>query len=85
MRLLRVEEAAHRLGLKTSTARKLIHLGQIPAVRPTKRAVRVREEDVDALIRVGYRPRQEGGETSAQPGPVRVLHKAAHLVGGDVE
>ena len=56
MRLLRIEEAAHRLGLQPSTVRKLIYLGQIPAVRPTKRAVRVREEDVEALIRVGYRP-----------------------------
>lgn len=56
MRLLRIEEVAHRLGLKPSTVRKLIYLGQIPAVRPTKRAVRVREEDVEALIRVGYRP-----------------------------
>lgn len=56
MRLLRIEEAAQQLGLKPSTVRKLIYLGQIPAVHPTKRAVRVREEDVEALIRVGYRP-----------------------------
>jgi len=55
MRLLRIDEAAHRLGLKPSTIRKLITRGEIPAVRPTKRAVRVREEDVEALIRVGYR------------------------------
>lgn len=56
MRLLRIEEVAHRLGLQPSTVRKLIYLRQIPAVHPTKRAVRVREEDVEALIRVGYRP-----------------------------
>ena len=55
MRLLRIDEAAHRLGLKPSTVRKLVSRGQIPVVRPTKRAVRIREEDVDALIRVGYR------------------------------
>jgi excisionase family DNA binding protein len=55
MRLLRIDEAAHRLGLKPSTIRKLISHGEIPAVRPTKRAVRVREEDVEALIRVGRR------------------------------
>lgn len=55
MRLLRIEEAAQQLGLKPSTVRKLIYLRQIPAVHPTKRAVRVREEDVEALIRVGYR------------------------------
>lgn len=58
VRLLRIEEAASRLGLKPSTIRKLIYLRQIPAVHPTKRAVRVREEDVEALIRVGYRPAQ---------------------------
>lgn len=61
MRLLRVEEVADRLGLKTSTVRKLIYLRQIPAVHPTKRAVRVREEDVEALCRVGYRGGQRGG------------------------
>jgi excisionase family DNA binding protein len=57
MRLLRIEEAAFRLGLQPSTLRKLIYLREIPCVRPTKRAVRVREEDIEALIRVGYRPR----------------------------
>ena len=60
-RLLRVEEVAERLGLRPSTIRKLIYLRQIPAVHPTKRAVRVREEDVEALIRVGYRPKREEG------------------------
>ncbi len=62
MRLLRIEEAAERLGLRPSTVRKLIYLGQIPAVHPTKRAVRVREEDVEALRRVGYRPPHEARE-----------------------
>jgi excisionase family DNA binding protein len=62
MRLLRIEEAAHLLGLQPSTIRKLIYLRQIPAIRPTKRAVRIREEDVQALMRVGYRP------PIAQPG-----------------
>jgi excisionase family DNA binding protein len=61
MRLLRIEEAAHQLGLKPSTIRKLIYLRQIPAVRPTKRAVRIREEDVESLIRVGYQPGRGGG------------------------
>jgi excisionase family DNA binding protein len=56
MKLLRIEEVADRLSLKPSTIRKLIWSGQIPAVRPTKRAVRVSEEVVDALTRLGYRP-----------------------------
>jgi excisionase family DNA binding protein len=53
-KLLRVEEAAERLGLRPSTVRKLIYLGDLPAVRPTRRAVRLREEDIEALIKVGY-------------------------------
>ncbi len=60
-RLLRVEEVADLLGLRTSTVRKMIYLRQIPIVRPTKRAVRVREEDVEAIIRLGLVPaRREG-------------------------
>lgn len=59
-KLLRVDEVAERLGLMPSTIRKLIQLHQLPTVRPTKRAVRVREEDVEALIRVGYQaPRED--------------------------
>ena len=60
-RLLRVEEVADRLGLKTSTVRKLIYLRQIPIVRPTKRAVRVREQDVEAIIRLGLTPARRDG------------------------
>ena len=55
-RLLRCDEVADRLGLKVATVRKLIYLRQIPIVRPTKRAVRVREEDVEAIIRLGLVP-----------------------------
>ncbi len=55
-RLLRVEEVAERLGLKVSTVRLMISKSELPSVHPTRKAVRVREEDVEALIRVGYRP-----------------------------
>ena len=56
-RLLRVEEAAQLLGLQPATVRRMIREHRLPVVRPTgARAVRVREEDVEALIRVGYRP-----------------------------
>jgi excisionase family DNA binding protein len=54
MRLLRIDEAAFRLGLQPSTVRKKIARGEIPAVRPTRRAVRVRETDVERLIQFGY-------------------------------
>jgi len=51
-RLLRVTEAAEALGLKPPTLRRMIRQGQIQVVRPTgARAVRVRLDDVEALIR----------------------------------
>ena len=60
-KLLRAEQVAERLGLKVATIRKMIYRREIPVVRPTRRAVRVREEDVEALIRVGLTPaRREG-------------------------
>ena len=66
-RLLRIDEVAHRLGLQPSTIRKLIYLRQIPVVHPTRRAVRVRENDVEALIRLGYKS-LVGGQGHPQPG-----------------
>lgn len=62
-RLLRAEEVAERLGLKVSTVRLMISKGDLPSVHPTRKAVRVREEDVEALIRVGYRPQQKTGRS----------------------
>ena len=56
MRLLRVEEAAHMLGLRPSTIRKLIYQRQLHVVRPTKRAVRLREDDILAICQVGHVP-----------------------------
>jgi excisionase family DNA binding protein len=56
-RLLKVDEAAKLLGLQPATVRRMIREQRLPVVRPTgARAVRVREEDVEALIRIGYRP-----------------------------
>ena len=55
-RLLRVEEVAERLGLRPSTIRKMLATRQLARVYPSKRAVRVREEDVEAVIRGGYCP-----------------------------
>ncbi len=57
-RLLRVEEVADRLGLRPSTIRKLIYLKRLRVVRPTPRAVRCREADIEAIIRHGYEPRE---------------------------
>lgn len=60
-RLLRIEEVAHQLGLRPSTIRKLIFRREILVVRPTRRNVRVREEDVEAIIRLGYQPAVRDG------------------------
>ena len=76
MRLLKVPEAAERLGLAPATVRKLIARRELPAVRPTRRAVRLREEDIAAFVRMGWRPRgtpepphpDEGGDST---GPAR--------------
>lgn len=55
-KLLRIAEAAERLGLKPATIRKMIYRREIPVVRPTPRAVRIREEDIEALIKRHYTP-----------------------------
>ncbi len=57
-RLLRVDQVAEILGLRPATIRKLIWLRRIPVVRPTRRAVRIKESDVERIVRLGYRPLQ---------------------------
>lgn len=50
--LLTAEEAAHFLGLKSATVRRLGKRGDLPEVRPTHaRAVRYRLSDLRALVR----------------------------------
>ena len=52
--LLTVGEVAARLGLRPATIRKMLWRGELPTIRPTtRRAVRVREEDLEALIERG--------------------------------
>lgn len=55
-KLLRISEAADRLGLKPATIRKMLYRRELPVVRPTKRAVRIREEDIEALIKRHFTP-----------------------------
>lgn len=50
-KLLRVPEVAERLGLKPTTIRQMIARREVPVVRPTRRAVRIREEDLEAFIK----------------------------------
>ena len=51
-KLLKPEEVGLRLVVALATIRKWIHDGRLPSVR-LGRAVRIREEDCDALARFG--------------------------------
>jgi excisionase family DNA binding protein len=56
-RLLTAEEAAHFMGLKVATIRKLCYQRRLPVVRPTgKRATRFRRKDLEALFRERTQP-----------------------------
>lgn len=54
--LLRVQDAAVLLGLKEITVRKKITQGLIPFCRFGKKAIRIKTEDVEAMIKNGYHP-----------------------------
>jgi len=56
--LLTVVEAAERLALQPATIRKLIFQRRLPVVK-LGRSVRLRDEDIEALIRLGLRPVNE--------------------------
>ncbi len=58
-RLLTIPEAAERLAMKPATLRKWLYLRRLNCVR-LGRAVRLRESDVEAMIRVGFHPAREG-------------------------
>jgi excisionase family DNA binding protein len=60
-KLLTVEEAGDRLSLAPATIRKMLYRGELPRVRPTRRAVRIPEVAVEALARHGFRPAQPRG------------------------
>ena len=53
-RLLTVMQAAESLALRPATIRKMILQKRIPVVR-IGRAVRIKEADVEGIIRQGYR------------------------------
>jgi excisionase family DNA binding protein len=65
-KLLRAAEVAERLGLRVSTIRQMIHRGDLPVVRPTRRAVRVPAEHVEAIARLGYQ-RYRAADQERQP------------------
>jgi excisionase family DNA binding protein len=53
MRLNTIRQAATRLAVSTATVRRLIEKAELPAVR-VGRCLRLREDDVEAMIRRGY-------------------------------
>jgi excisionase family DNA binding protein len=55
-KLLTVPEAAERLRLQPSTIRKWIFERRLAYVRVGRRAVRIREADIEKLIRHKYIP-----------------------------
>lgn len=64
IRLLTVREAAGRLGFQESTIRKWIQRRQIDYVKSGRRAVRIPIEEVERIIKEGYRPLIEAGKVS---------------------
>jgi excisionase family DNA binding protein len=59
-RLLRVAEASERYGLAQGTLRKWVAQRKVPVVR-LGRAVRLREGDQEAHVRVGLQEARRGG------------------------
>jgi excisionase family DNA binding protein len=54
--LLRVPEAARMWGVKPATVRSWLLKRQIPFVRLTPRAIRIRRSDVESVINRAYVP-----------------------------
>jgi excisionase family DNA binding protein len=58
-RLVTAAEAAHFLGLKVATIRRMTAAGELPVVRPTgRRAVRYRLRDLAELARMRSQPQR---------------------------
>lgn len=51
--LLSTEEAAKALGLSIWTVRRLARSGDLPVVRPGRRAYRFRQADIEARLNPG--------------------------------
>ena len=58
MQLLTIQQAASRCALSPRMIRKLITMTKLPAVK-IGRCVRLREDDLEALIRAGYMPMRD--------------------------
>ncbi len=47
---LRIKEVAERLAVSEQTARKLIRLGKLDAIRIGNRSLRITQESIDAYV-----------------------------------
>jgi excisionase family DNA binding protein len=59
-KLLTVKEAAERLSLRPCTVRKWLFERRVAYVRVGRRAVRLREADIEKIIRENYTPALKG-------------------------
>ncbi len=50
MRLIRLNEVAELTNLSTATLRRLIRSGQLPAVRPSSRSIRIADTDLQTFL-----------------------------------
>lgn len=57
--LLRINEAAERLGLREKTIRNWIYERKIDSVKLLDRSVRISENTIAELIAVGAKPRRK--------------------------
>lgn len=64
-KLLTVPEAADRLRLQPSTIRKWLFERRLTYVRVGRRAVRIRETDIEKIIRENYTPALMGAHERA--------------------
>jgi len=50
LKLLRIEEVSLQTGLCSATVRRLIKRGELPAMKLSRNAIRVRESDLAAFL-----------------------------------
>ncbi len=58
-RLLDLKESAELTGVSPFTLRRWARLGRVGVVRLSKRAIRFRQSDLDALVRTHLQPAKE--------------------------
>jgi len=79
MRLLKISDVSDMLGLSAYTVRQMIREGRLRVVRPTgRRVVRVREDDVAALMQPAAMPSAEVTRHGPAPSGAAAGSPSAH-------